>query len=388
MNVYQEDQTFRLASNLSANNITKYTTLDNMFRGYSLADEKIDNTVAVAMALSHTIDENGNVVRLTDDMKANGKKNVIELMNTDENDKLYIEGMKERAYLQFRAKIRSVTGSIKGQMASDDINAINTMLAGQLLMMYRNWMPRVVKERLGKFRYNPVTKDFEQGRYRFVASHAFNEQTTFVSLLRDVAHTGLRMFWLMDNFNKYKLGRPGTSGYDRARLVVENEYKKFLKQYEGDVRFTEGFTIDDYIDLKAGQLRAFIAEARVIVLFLSAMVAGGMDWDDDGQKEYKDLWATRKLYQVLNRAQSEWSFIWNPMEWKNFFQNPLAMSGIFTDIINITRNTIDEMRDNAFGENANNDTTPWFYFSSKMLPGINNMIRFGEVFKQDMERTR
>jgi hypothetical protein len=387
LNVYQEDQSYKLATGLSANKLSAIATLDNLYKGYSLADEKIDNTVAIAMSISHGINKDGNVYKLSEEDIKNGEKSIIDRMKV-ENDRVSINGMTERSYLQFRSKIRSVTGSIKGLMSAEDINAINTSLVGQMVMMYRNWMPRVVKERFGKFRYNPITKDFDQGRYSIMMNQTFNDQATLMTVLSDIGRTGLRMIGFMGNISAYKLQNPDSEYYKRSKKIIENEYNKFKEKYEGDVRFTDNFTIDDYIDLRIGQLRAFIAEARVIVLFLSIMLAGKADWDDDDAPEYKDIWITRKLFQVLNRSQSEWSFVWNPSEWKNFFSSPFALSGMFSDITNLFTNTFDVLKGDIVGTEDNRDRTPRFYYSSKWLPGGRNVFGFMELFKQDEQKTR
>jgi len=386
-NIYQEDRSFKLAHSLSANILSKRVTLDNLYKGYSFADEKIDNTVLVAMLNSHGIDSQGNTYKLSEQDKTSGKKSLLELMSI-KDDKVVIDGMTEISYQQFRQKARTATRSIKGQMSPEDINAVNTSLIGQMAMMYRNWMPGVVNERFGRFRYNPATKQFEQGRYRVFLGSVFNEQATLMTVLSNLGHTGLRMIGAMDNFSKYKLGVPGSSSYERAKRFVENEYNKFKQEFDGDIRFQENFSLDDFIELRAGQTRAFIVEARTICLVLLAMLAGKMDWDDDGQVEWKDIWLTRKLFQVLNRSQSEWSFVWNPSEWKNFFSSPFALTGVFSDIINITTNTFDETKDYLYGENANNDKTPWFYYSSKLFPGFKNFQGLLEWYKQDELKTR
>jgi hypothetical protein len=389
MNIYQEEQSFRLANNLSASKIAKGLTLDNMYRGYSFTDEKIDNIVLVSMALSHGFDQFGNVVRLTDEDIANGKKNLVDSIVVVD-DKMTITGMTNESYDQFRSMARNVTGSIKGQMTSEDINAVNTYLVGRMFMMYRNWMPKVIKERLGSFRYNPVLEGFEQGRYNIVINNVFNETATFLTVLENIGSTMMRIVGLMDNFNKYKTGDPNTKAGQLARLHVENEYKKFQEQFKGDSRFEDDFSIDDFIELRAGQSRAFIAEARVMVIFLSLLMAlGKLDLDDDDIADYKEIWIGRKLYQILNRSQSEWSFIWNPLEWKNFIQNPMAISGFLTDFLNVVRNTKDEVLiATGVKERAPQDKSPLFYYSTKLAPAGRSVSSFFEFFEQDKKKSR
>ena len=67
-------------------------------------------------------------------------------------------------------------------------------------------------------------------------------------------------------------------------------------------------------------------------------------------------------------------------------------NGDVTDVsdngIDTDDNTIDESMDFITGREDKNDTTGWFYHSSRFLPGAHSVTRFFEVTEGDIQLAR
>jgi hypothetical protein len=376
--VFQEDMLYRRAANLSVGKTTKYLTLNNMFRGFSFADEKLDFVTINAMTRTHGLDADGNVdtiLRIEDRNKAAGittKVKSIRELTSIVNDKLVIEGFEQKQYQQFRNRARYIGGSIKGQMSSDDLATFNMTMLGASIMQFRSWLPALLEERFGNLRYVEATRSLQQGRYTVFAKEIFTSDKEIGELGVSIGKRMLQFSFNLIGFRK-ALVRP-----DRARY----EFEKWRNNNQNDPRL-ETMTVDDYMRMREGQLKAMVAEMRAALLIMALVMFMGMDWDGDDEKEYKRFWATRKLRQVLKRAYSELAVFYSPGEIKNWFSTPVPVVGLGLDIGRAFANFWDELLDAVFDRSDSHDKTPWGYYTIDFIPGIDKLSGTFELGKQD-----
>ena len=114
----------------------------------------------------------------------------------------------------------------------------------------------------------------------------------------------------------------------------------------------------------------------------------GGDFDDDDKADYREAWLGRKLYYLLNRTYLEVGYYADMGEMQKVLTTPVPLFRLGVDIYSLVRNTNDELRDWAVGENAPNDPTPWLYYGSDFLPGFNQAGSLFEVFEQDKSKRR
>ena len=162
--------------------------------------------------------------------------------------------------------------------------------------------------------------------------------------------------------------------------------EKFIAALENPEQLEELYT--DFVEMKRGNIKAFAAELRTVLLFLMSIMFIGGDFDDDGKADYRDSWAGRTLYRLLNRTYLEVGYYADMGEMQRIITAPMPIVRFGVDIYRLMANTGDEIRDYAVGENAKNDPTPFFYYGSDWVPGFNQVGGFFEVFKQDEEKTR
>lgn len=379
----QEDLTHRKANNLSVNKVTKYITTANMYKGFTLADEKLDFFSGNSIFESHGIDADGNFVKRK---KGDGLKSLYSVSKII-NDKLVIEGVDDNVYNQIRRLIRAVAGSTKGQMSDEETSAWAATLLGKSALQFRSWMPRLLAERFGDMRYSPDTRTYHKGRYRVFASEvlAFNEETNNLALatfrmVTKLGRVAMSTFGLDYNWNTEENKQ---NRIERSRF----QFNKFKEINKSDPSI-DNLTFDQYLQIQEGQMKAIAAELRVMLLVLASLFLLGRDWDDDGERDFRKYFVTRKLFQVMNRARTELSFFVNPMEFMNLAKTALPVMGLMQDVTKLVTNTIDESIDLLTGRDDAYDTSPWFYYGINFLPPMDEVTSFFEVFAQDKRAER
>lgn len=368
---WQDDFTMRVANDLSASKLVKSVTMDKLYLPYRKADEIIDNNILIAMSQNYGVDAQGMPKRLQ--LLPEGSKSIYELTTINE-DGLKIEGISEAGLNKFRGIVRYVGGSVKGQMSDEDINVVNTTLTGNVVMQFKNWMPRLVRERLGSFRYNPVADVYEQGRYGVIAGEAWQIEENIFGKVRGTLMTAL------------KLSADATTfGLGYKMKADEKVAKKLYRQYQQDNLDDpniQAMSYNEFLSMRQGQISAAAAELRAILLLAVSLLALGMKGDDD-ERLYTKTWVTRKLHSSLSRTAMELGFLSNPNEMVSFIRTPVPMTGVVIDALKATNNTWDELVDAVTQREDNRDKTPWGYYSLPFFPGYKQMSRVIEIYEQD-----
>jgi hypothetical protein len=143
----------------------------------------------------------------------------------------------------------------------------------------------------------------------------------------------------------------------------------------------EKVSLQDYINAQEGQLKAIIGELRIILSFMLLITMLGSD-DEDDWYSHENNHLTKMVYKSFLKAQQELLFYYNPLEMINLTNNPIAVLSLGSKIFNAFANTLDETRDTILQEDYkgfinweldSNDKTPYGYYSTKFIKGINGL---------------
>ena len=374
--IHQDNKSYRVANRLSASLLSKTVSMDTLFLGFRKADEWNENNILVSMTQNYGVDAEGMPKRL--EFLPEGSLSIKELgdiaaKNAKEN-KPFDMKLSEKGFTKFRGIARAVAGDVKGQTSSEDGNAANTYLLMNLAMQFKNWMPRIIRERAGGFRYRSATDTYEQGRYRVVADEFWQEEgaqkivmgalTTALKLSADAVTFGLA----------YKIS-PDLK-------TTEKLFKKYKEENieNPDVQQME---LKEFIEMRRGQLRAGAAELRAMLLLFASMAILGLKGSDD-EEMYKKTWATRQLYNSLRRTSTELGFTSNPGDWASTItRSSIPLSGLVADSIKAVKNTGDVFMEDITGVEDKRDKTGRFYYTGPFIPGFKQMRRFFELSEQD-----
>ena len=89
------------------------------------------------------------------------------------------------------------------------------------------------------------------------------------------------------------------------------------------------------------------------------------------------------MHSLVNRIYREVAFFWAPNEFSGPRATGVPLMGMVQNLSKWTANSVDELRDSAFGEDSAKDRTPWGYYTFKFIPGIHALGKLVELFPQD-----
>jgi len=409
-NIYAEDFTQKRAHKLAGAKATKMFSSRTAFFPIRLADESVDDTILIAMAQNYGLDVDGNLARLMNLPK--GTKSVLDMASMDKDGKFQLD-LGERGYIQFKNAVREASIRIKGTMNDQDIAQHSLNMAMSMAMQFKTWIPGVLEERFGKLSYNKTLDAVNYGRFRaYMSEYDHIQGASWAEYIGKVVVPNMGKLILdMGTFGiSTKLGikrvneARAKAHFNRWRMAEENtdkldtwyraafrtwknlngnpkiSFKEWISSHSGEAN---KMIYDQFLDMKHRQIKAMVNELRIILALLGVITLMGSKGDDDENPWYYDTWAGRTMNKALSRALSELMFTYNPTEFIRLTSSPFPAFGILGTAMKTLTNTGDEMRDLIFGENSARDITPWGYYSSQWVPGVNQLRKFIEIYAQD-----
>ena len=403
-----EDLSSRRADLLSSTTRGKLMTQDRWFELLARADRTLDAIITIAMSRNYGVHPETGKLDLLKHLPE-GTLSIYDSVEVQENPKWtrtgvedkYIttipgvinkgKGIERNNWGSFREKVDRQGSKVKGAVKQNDRYNSQNKLINRLFIHYRSWLPGLALERFGKLRYDYVMENFEQGTWGSLWGNigedkpfksfeeVVNTEFVFTEVLKDVGVDIVKIAGDIITFGAWDLY---SVKENRARL----EFEKFIAEQEGqsDFEYTTKEEKEEafkrFVDMKRGNIKAGLAEIRaVLLLMISIMMLGG-DWDDDGKKDIRQTWAGRQLYSVLNRTYREVAVFYDWTEMTGPRASGIPLMSFGSNIINLSTNSADELRDAFFGENDNPDRSGWGKYTFKFIPGFNGLVKAAEIY--------
>jgi hypothetical protein len=228
---------------------------------------------------------------------------------------------------------RRLSRNATGNIADSDLNRMGMNVWTKSMMVFKNWIPKLVDTRFGEFR--KVSDDFS------------------VEIGEDGMTTG----------EKYDIGRIrlfayvlGTSIRDRSTNItnilslndkglatLDKMYEEFAEQYKKRTGKELEMDRDEFIDMIRTNLRNQVKELAILLSMFGAMFALGFAApDDDDDRADKNF--HRYAQRTIDKFIGELSFFYNPAEFQKILSgSAFPALGIFGDIKRFTDHTMMEM---------------------------------------------
>lgn len=338
-NIYQEDAKSHVINELALNSLSKTVSMDHGYAIQRYTDMAVETPIAVAMMLNHMVVD-GKIVDINKYVKDkyNYSTTFYDLSKADRNSVMQkidqeVEELKNNNSLlktgvldtdgkftlseidkasetmeAFRSKIKGVIKKAIGNTSHEDISLIRTSLLGMSLMQFRSWIPAMVEERFGGFKYIPELDTHTLGKTNLLFSEIFSKR---MPQLAKAIITGLGDNAIKSAEAKY---------FDMQR-------KAFEKGQDFNITKTE------FTDLYIGNLRSQMMEMGTLLGFAAAVFSatgGGSSNDKDfnGVKKY--------MNRALKRYYNEFSFYYLPTSFTELIKSPIPMIGLAEDVSRFT----------------------------------------------------
>jgi len=216
---------------------------------------------------------------------------------------------------------RRISRNATGGLSDSDVNRMSMNVWTRSMMVFKNWIPKLVDTRFGEFR--KVSDDFSVEIDEKGQTTGEKYDIGRIRLWAYVVGTSLRDM----NSNIYNI----LSLNDKGLAVLDKMYEDFSNTYEKRTGKPLEMDRDQFIDLIRTNLRNQMKEFAIGLSLLGAMMAlGFVAPDDDDDKADKNF--HRYAQRVVDRFISELSFFYNPVEFQKILSgSAFPALGIFSD---------------------------------------------------------
>lgn len=348
------DVTRELANKIAASKIEKNLTMEKMLFMMKNPDEQLENIVLLAMMKNYGV-KDGKIVK-------GANNTLLDLFTKDANGQYSLDIPKDELY-RFRQMVLKVGTQIKGSIPQDDKMGISQSIYGYSLMFFKNWMIPLGKDEFGKLRYDPILQDFEAGRMLIAGQQIFNKGglKELGKLLQEFAFMGGLKKINKDIAARY-LDEYIDENPEIAQMIVNGEV-------------TREQLLEQYNELRIAKLKGAINRVRMMLgWFIVTQLLRAAVPDDDEESLQKYI--AQNSYMMANRGWLETSFFLSPASANQIVTQPFMLWGLVTDTQKLLGNTFDESRDLVFGEDNNQDKSPFTYYT------ITRFTPFGKPIAQ------
>jgi hypothetical protein len=224
-----------------------------------------------------------------DVVELNKKQGVLALSSVVDG-KFVIPGIERKSdsVIELSRMVESFTFDALGTVSPDNKRTINMTIYGNSLMIFKNWIPRLVDVRMGNIKYNSGSDAYEWGRSRMVARIISEDLTGAMGNLKNAL-----------------------VGNDKGIDFVRELYEKKKYDYERDTNKPFNMTEDEFIGLVKqnikNQLYDVLAIAAMWALWLG-LKALAPDKDED--PIVKNRW--KFMLKATDKFRDELSYFYDP----------------------------------------------------------------------------
>ena len=270
---------------------------------------------------------------------------------------------KSDSVIALRRKIQQISKDALGARTEDDKRLANMTIYGDSMMLFKNWIPRLMDVRFGALKYNSASDAYEWGRMR----------TLFSTLGWD----------LMGTANKLKnTFIANDKGIEAIREIFEQKRIEYKRETGKDLMMTDSEFIDLFKRNMRGQMKDLLFLLTLVSLYMGMKA---LPPDDDEDPAVKNQW--KFMLRAVDKLRDEISFFYDPSSFANLLSTSIFPSiKVITDFQNLFTNFLQEMFGLALGnEDWVDDAKPMKYLM-KTFPVSNQVAQYLPMFYPDLAK--
>ena len=196
---------------------------------------------------------------------------------------------KSDSVMEFRRIVQSFTTDALGSMSEENKRLVNMNVYTSSMMVFKNWIPRLVDVRIGDIKYNAASDSYEWGRMRMI----------FAELVPDILKSIKSLSSAIGGNNDVWLKQ------------VRELYEKKQIEYEANTGKKLDMTEDEFIALVNQNIKNQALDS-IILLSLISLLAGlkAMAPDDDEDILVRNQY--KFLLKATDKLTDELMYFYNP----------------------------------------------------------------------------
>ena len=204
--------------------------------------------------------------------------------------KFNIPGVEQKSasVVELRRKVQQISKDALGNLSEDDLRKINMQVLGKSIMVFKNWIPRLVDVRMGNMKYNSASDAYEWGRMRMV-----------MRILNDGVFSSLSRF------------RNAWLGNDKGVEYMRTLFEKKKADYENDTGKTLNMTEAEFLDLVRKNIKSQAIDLTIMLSLVGLVLAlKAYSPPDDEDPAVKSQY--RFMVRAIDKFKDELSYFYNP----------------------------------------------------------------------------
>lgn len=404
----KDDPTYDLYNDAGLSVLTRGNLSDFLFIAMRKPEQLVEKSIFLSL-LQNTMVENGKIISIPEYVKAKYKNRYdsaasyrdvkdkieaeidslkktrsIDVIKKLENDKLVIPGLdlSNRDELQRLTNLtRNLSRNATGGLSDGDINKMSMSIWTKSMMVFKNWIPKLVDTRFGEFR--KVSDDFSV----LIDENGISQGDKY-----DVGRIRLLIYTLGKSIMEGRMNLINIINMnDEGIKKLDEMYKDFADTYKKETGETLTLSREDFMDLIRVNLRNQIKELLILASLLGAALALGIIAPDDEDDDRATKNAHRYAQKVVDKFIGELSFFYNPLEIQSLLSGTMFPAiGLTSDFLKFVKHLGIESTGMDFDSSTSYDDARKKAMPSKylfkMLPVTKSMLTYAAIISDDFAR--
>jgi hypothetical protein len=196
---------------------------------------------------------------------------------------------KSDSVIDFRRLVQSFTADALGSMSEENKRLVNMNVYASSMMVFKNWIPRLVDVRIGDIKYNAASDAYEWGRMRMIFGMLTKDTLKSIKSLQS-AIGGNNDVWL-----------------EQVRAL----YERKQEEYKANTGKTLDMTEDEFIALVNQNIKNQTVDLVILLSLISLLAAlKAVAPDDDEEAIVKNQY--KFLLKATDKLTDELMYFYKP----------------------------------------------------------------------------
>lgn len=313
-----------------------------------------------------SVDRKALEVKFDKDVKELLKDKAVMKLAEIKDDKFHIPGVdrKSESVFDVRRISQRLSKDALGNLTEDEVRKINLTVYGKSMMMFKNWIPRLVDVRFAQLKYNSASDAYEWGRTR----------TVMRIIMTDTIHA------LSNLANSLKANEKGV---EYMRELFAKKSAEYYKSTGKKLEMTE----DQFFDMTRQNIKSQMRDALFYLAVMGVYLAAkALPPDKDEDPEVKSSY--RFMLRAVDKLSDEVGFFYNPLSFQQILNGSIFPSlGVVTDGARVIEHFGGYMFDLTFDREEALKTDHPLKFLMKTFPIANQLSGYLPMFFPDMAKS-